>query len=106
MYQRLHPRFRFDKCPYINVRKVTKKKGEYIYNVGTGRGSTNKEVIEMVKKISGVEFPVTVKSKREGDVAETVADNSKIKAELGFSPKYSDLETIIKTAWLWHTKKR
>jgi len=87
------------------LKKLQELNGEYIYNVGTGKGSTNKEVIDMVKKISGVDFPVTVKPKREGDVAETVADNSKIKAELGFSPKYSDLETIIKTAWLWYTKK-
>lgn len=90
----------------VTLNKLQQQNGEYIYNVGTGSGSTNKEVIDMVKKISGVDFPVVAKPRREGDVAETVADTSRIKAELGFSPKYSDLETIIKTAWLWHSKKR
>ena len=56
----------------------------------------------MVKKISGIDFPVTIKERRPGDVAETVADPSKIKQELGFEPRFSDLETIIKTAWEWH----
>lgn len=89
----------------VTLKKLQETNGEYIYNVGTGSGSTNKEVIEMVKKISGVDFPVVVKPRREGDVAETVADISKIKIELGYVPKYSDLETIIKTAWQWHKKQ-
>lgn len=84
--------------------KLKEKSGEYIYNVGTGKGSTNKEVVEMIKKVSGKEFPVKVMPRRPGDVSETVADVKKITEELGFSPKYSDLETIIKTAWNWHSK--
>ena len=59
----------------------------------------------MVKKISGVDFPINIKERRPGDVQETVADSSKINQELGFTPKYSDLETIIKTAWEWHKKQ-
>jgi UDP-glucose 4-epimerase len=86
----------------LTLKKLDEQNGEYLYNVGTGRGSTNKEVLEMVKKISGSEFPIIVKERRPGDVAETVADPTKIKNELGFEPKYSDLETIIKTAWEWH----
>ena len=89
----------------LTLKKLDEQNGEYIYNVGTGRGSTNKEVLEMVKKISGVSFPIIVKERRPGDVAETVADATKIKEDLGFSPQYSDLETIIKTAWEWHKKR-
>jgi UDP-glucose 4-epimerase len=88
----------------VTLKKLEEKNGEYIYNVGTGHGSTNKEIVEMVKKISGVPFPITVKERRPGDVAETTSDPTKIKNELGFTPKYSDLETIIKTAWQWHAK--
>ena len=88
----------------VTLKKLDEQNGEYVYNVGTGRGSTNKEVIDMVKKISGVDFPIVVKEKRPGDVAETVADPAKIKNELGFEAKYSDLETIITTAWEWHKK--
>jgi UDP-glucose 4-epimerase len=60
----------------------------------------------MVKKTSGVDFPVIIKERRPGDVQETVADASKIKQDLGFVPKHSDLETIIKTAWEWHKKNQ
>jgi UDP-glucose 4-epimerase len=89
----------------LTLQKLTEANGEYIYNVGTGKGSTNKEVIDMVKKVSGVDFPVEIGPRREGDVAEMVADTTKIRTELNFSPKYSDLENIIKTAWTWHSRK-
>jgi UDP-glucose 4-epimerase len=87
------------------LQKLSESNGEYIYNVGTGKGSTNKEVIDMVKKVSGVDFPVEIRPRREGDVAEMVADTTKIQTELNFSPKYSDLETIVKTAWAWHKSR-
>jgi UDP-glucose 4-epimerase len=90
----------------LTLKKLEEQNGEYIYNVGTGKGSSNKEVVEMVKKISGVDFPIEVKERRPGDVQETVADVSKIKQELGFEPKYSDLQTIIETAWKWHSKSK
>jgi UDP-glucose 4-epimerase len=90
----------------LTLKKLEEQNGEYIYNVGTGKGSTNKEVVAMVKKISGVDFPIEVKERRPGDVQETVADASKIKQELGFEPKYSDLQTIIETAWKWHSKSQ
>ncbi len=88
----------------LTLKKLQEQNGEYIYNVGTGKGSTNKEVIEMVKKISGHDFPVIVKKRREGDVAEIVADTNFVKSELGFEPQHSDLETIVQTAWDWHSK--
>ena len=85
--------------------KLNKDKGGYFYNVGTGNGYSNREVVEMVKKISGEDFPVENEPRRPGDAEELVADPQKIKQELGFEPKYSDLETVVKTAWLWHTKR-
>lgn len=74
------------------------------FNLGTGNGYSNLEIINMVKKISGVDFKVNQSNKRQGDPPVIFADNTKAKKELGFSPKYSDLETIIKTAWEWHKK--
>ncbi len=85
--------------------KLQKEEGSFIYNVGTGNGFTNKEVIEMVKKVSKVDFPVRLEKRREGDSEATVADSTKIKNELGFKPSYSDLDTIITSAWKWHTNK-
>jgi len=73
-----------------------------VFNVGTGNGYSNKQILEMVKKISGVDFPVKIAPRRPGDPAAIWADNKKIKKVLGWQPKYSDLETIIRSAWKWH----
>lgn len=72
------------------------------FNVGPGIGYSNNEVVAMVKKISGVDFPVKYGARRPGDANELVADPAKIKNELNWQPKYSDLEIIVKTAWDWH----
>jgi UDP-glucose 4-epimerase len=86
------------------LEKLAKDKGMLIYNVGTGNGYSNKEIIEMVKKISGKEFKIEESPRRTGDAAILIADASKIKAELDFSPKYSNLETIVGSAWKWHER--
>lgn len=72
------------------------------YNIGTGKGYSNKQVVEMIKKISGVDFTVNVEKRRSGDAAILVAEVDKISKELGFLPRYSDLQTIVKTAYEWH----
>jgi len=72
------------------------------FNVGTGKGYSNKEIVEMVKKISGINFMVEFGPRRLGDPDAVYADNTKIKKALSWEPRYSDLETIIKTAWNWH----
>ena len=89
----------------LALEKLVKDKGGYVYNVGTGNGYSNKEVIEMVKKVSGINFPVVELDRRSGDPDSLVADSSKIRNELGFNPKYSDIETIVKTAWEYHRKQ-
>lgn len=88
----------------LTLKKLEKKNEEYVYNFGTGKGTTNRQVIDMVKKISGADFSIKIEERRAGDVAETVADPTKIKEELGFNPQHSDLETIIKTVWEWHKR--
>jgi len=77
----------------------------YFYNVGTGLGHSNKEIIDMIKKVSGVNLKVRISSRRPGDADVLIADPSRIKNELSFDPKHSDLETIVKTAWEWHKKQ-
>ncbi|HYM65185.1 MAG TPA: UDP-glucose 4-epimerase GalE [Candidatus Sulfotelmatobacter sp.] len=88
----------------LAIEKLKKQPSGYYYNVGTGNGYSNKEVCEMVEKVSGKKVLIENSPRRPGDADELTADASKIKTELGFSPKYSDLETIIKTAWNWHSK--
>lgn len=90
----------------LALAKLEKDSGAFVYNVGTGKGFSNKEVLEMVKKVSGKDFPITMADRRAGDADTLVADPTKITAELHFSPKHSDLETIVTSAWQWHTKQQ
>jgi UDP-glucose 4-epimerase len=73
------------------------------FNVGTGKGVSNKKVIETVKKISNKEFPVIHEKRRAGDAATLVADPAKLMRELGWKPVHSDIETIVSSAWKWHS---
>lgn len=73
-----------------------------VYNVATGHGCTNKELVAQVKKTTGVDFPVVESARRPGDPGILVADSTKIKKELGWTPAHSDIETIVKSAWNWH----
>lgn len=76
------------------------------YNAGMGQGYSNKQIIEMVERVSGKKVVVKVIPRRLGDADITVADTSKIRSELNWTPQYSDLETIVKTAWAWHEKQK
>jgi len=75
--------------------------GVTIYNVGSEQGVTNLEVIEMARKVTGHVIPVVERPRRPGDSPAVVASSAKIRRELGWKPQYSDLETIIRTAWAW-----
>jgi UDP-glucose 4-epimerase len=84
--------------------KISKEEGGYIYNVGTGRGYSNKEVIEMVEKVAGKKLEIRIVQRRPGDADRLVADVSRSKKDLGFVPRYSDLNTIVSSAWKWHNR--
>lgn len=73
-------------------------------NVGCGRGYSVLEVIESVKRVSGVDFPVRHQQRRPGDVAVIVAEASRIRASLGWSPRFDDLSTIAADALRWERK--
>jgi UDP-glucose 4-epimerase len=72
------------------------------FNVGSGKGYSVMEVVEMVKKVSHIDFPVPVSPRRPGDPARLIAKADKIKQEFNWKPSYSDLKTIIESAWKWH----
>ena len=73
-------------------------------NCGYGRGYSVKEVIEVVKRVSGVDFQVRQKGRRAGDPATIVAQNDRIRAELGWSPRNDNLETIVQQALDWERR--
>jgi len=69
------------------------------YNLGTGNGYSNKEVVDVVKKITGNDFEVRKGERREGDPAELVAKSDKVNNELKWYPKFSSIENVIKSAY-------
>lgn len=75
------------------------------YNLGNGKGFSVREVISAVKKITGKEFKVIEDNRRPGDPPILVATSEKIRNELGWTPKYTDIEEIVATSWKWHQKK-
>ena len=75
-----------------------------VYNLGTGNGYSVREVIETVKKVTGKKVAVIDSPRRPGDPARLVASSEKAKEELGWIPRYPDLETIVKTAYYWQRK--
>lgn len=90
----------------LALKKIHTEGGSHVYNVGTGKGHSNKEVVQMVKEVTGIDFKVVIKKRRPGDVDTLVADPTKIISDLGFTPKHSDLRTIIKTAYSWHKNEK
>jgi UDP-glucose 4-epimerase len=75
-----------------------------IFNCGYGRGFSVKEVIETMKKVSGIDFPVEMAPRRDGDAAKLISANSKILKILDWEIKYDDLELICKSALDWERK--
>ncbi|TPP03927.1 UDP-glucose 4-epimerase GalE [Rhizobium glycinendophyticum] len=72
-------------------------------NLGTGTGTTVKELLNTIRAVSGRAFPVEETSRRAGDSTSLVADNTKAATLLGWQPQYS-IEDIVKSAWNWHTR--
>ncbi len=79
------------------------KRDKMIYNVGSGNGFSVREVIEAARKVTGHAIPVVEQPRRAGDSARLVASPTKIKKELGWEPKNTNLQDILSSAWEWHT---
>jgi UDP-glucose 4-epimerase len=73
------------------------------YNLGTGRPTSNREVIRAVEKASGRRISVTERPRRPGDPPALYADSAKARNELGWTPRFPDIESIVATAWRWHS---
>ena len=73
-----------------------------IYNLGSSRGYSVKEVIAAAEKVTGKPIAVKMEGRRPGDPAVLVASSGKIQQELSWRPGYNDIESIIRTAWKWH----
>ena len=71
------------------------------YNLGNAQGYSNKEVIEKVREVTGKPVAVVDAPRRPGDPARLIADSSRIRQELGWSPEFPDLDSMVRTAWDW-----
>jgi UDP-glucose 4-epimerase len=71
-------------------------------NLGTGRGASVMEVIEAARRVTGHPIPAVIGERRPGDPPELVADSSRAREQLGWQPEYTDIESIVETAWRWH----
>jgi len=81
------------------------KNSRLIYNLGSGQGFTVREVIDSVRRVTGRPIAVEECERRPGDPAVLVASSQKIKTELGWQPKFPELDQIISSAWQWHQKR-
>lgn len=89
-------------------RLAVEKLGSYngCLNLGTGVGTSVKEIISAAEKVSGKICPTEYAERRAGDPARLFADNRKAKEVLGWTPQYTNIEDIIRTAWVWETNRR
>jgi UDP-glucose 4-epimerase len=76
-----------------------------IYNLGNGKGFSVREVIESARRVTGHPIPVQNEPRRAGDPAVLVASSEKAIRELGWKPRYTELDDILRTAWIWHRKR-
>ena len=74
-----------------------------VYNLSTGRGHSVREVVEVVKEMSGRDFPVREEPRRPGDPPQLVGSSERIARELGWRARMPSLEEIVRTAWRWHS---
>ena len=76
-----------------------------IYNIGNGHGFSVREVVESVRRVTGHPIPVDEEPRRPGDPAVLVASSKRITDELGWKPKFSALDDIVRSAWVWHRQR-
>jgi UDP-glucose 4-epimerase len=85
--------------------KALETSDRLIFNLGNGQGFSVREVIESARRVTGHPIPAENFPRRAGDPAVLVASSEKAIRELGWKPRYTQLDDILRTAWLWHQKR-
>jgi UDP-glucose 4-epimerase len=78
--------------------------GSRVYNLGNGQGFSVRQVIEIARKVTGHSIPAVFGDRRPGDPDVLVASSNKIRQELGWQPRFTEMEQIIESAWQWHSR--
>ncbi|MBP7693743.1 MAG: UDP-glucose 4-epimerase GalE [Anaerolineales bacterium] len=89
---------------HILALEALDRQGSRKYNLGNGNGFSILEVVETAQRITGREIPYEFGPRRPGDPGVLVADSEAIKRELGWKPQYETLDSIISSAWDWHSR--
>jgi UDP-glucose 4-epimerase len=76
-----------------------------VANLGVGKGYSNLEIIKAVEVVTGKRLPTEIVDRRPGDPDRIYADNTRAKTILGWTPKHSDIQTIVTDAWEWHRRR-
>jgi UDP-glucose 4-epimerase len=84
---------------------ATEKPCPLIYNFGNGKGFSVRDVVESARRVTGHPIPAEIHPRRAGDPAVLVASSQKAMRELGWKPRYAELDEIVRTAWIWHQKR-
>ena len=88
----------------LALEELYKKQTSEVYNIGNNQGFSVSEIIKSAEEITQKKINIEIADRRMGDPGQLVADNKKIKEKLKWSAQYSDLKTIISSAWNWEQK--
>lgn len=86
----------------IALERLLDGEGGDKFNLGNGQGYSVRQVIDITRKITAKSIKVKVVDRRDGDPAVLVGSSDKAKSELGWKPRFPDLQSIVETAWNWH----
>ena len=75
-----------------------------VYNLGNGRPTSVRDILNSIERIGGRKVPYTPGPRREGDPAVLYASSDRIRRELGWAPRFEDVDTIVRTAWQWRER--
>jgi UDP-glucose 4-epimerase len=89
---------------HILVLDALRQSGKLIYNLGTGRGFSVRDVVDTVRRVTGHPIPAREMARRPGDPATLVAGSESIKRDLQWRPQFPDLDSIVRSAWEWRRK--
>ena len=87
----------------LAARRLLAGEGSGIFNLGSEHGLSVRQIIDAARKVTGRDFPVEVAPRRAGDPAVLIASNRKAREELGWMPAHSDAESLLASAWAWHS---
>ncbi|OQA18676.1 MAG: UDP-glucose 4-epimerase [bacterium ADurb.Bin363] len=88
----------------LALKKLFSQGESGIYNLGTGKGNSVREIIHVAEKVTGKKIPCEEITRRPGDPPVLIASSERAKKELSWEPAFEDIYAIIETAWNWHRK--